>query len=258
MDDIEDLEEVQYDLDKPRIAVYKHTWRAHQRTVHWCNLKLAEKEGLQFYQNRSHAIVLFNTLSAICLERVVYMETGEDFYCKVHQSPRSPRVVLTPNSKYGRQDPPNPDARKSADHQSEQSVKYREACRSLLEDTRGKHLGESQRWRYRETCRGDVDYRIPGIPHTTVQKEDSNRKETVKRLFQQFENHPNWDSLIQDLNKTEEFIPFSEKSKELITSMLRALRDFFTISRLRSFFGKRALHTAPAASARSLQKGIDS
>ena len=32
------------------------------------------------------------------------------------------------------------------------------------------------------------------------------------------ENHPNRDSLVQDLNKTEEFNPLSEKSKELITS----------------------------------------
>ena len=72
---------------------------------------------------------------------------------------------------------------------------------------------------YRETCRGNVDYRIPSIPHSTVQKEDTNRKETVKRLIQQFENHPCHDSLIEDLNKTEEFNPFSEKSKELITSM---------------------------------------
>ena len=70
-----------------------------------------------------------------------------------------------------------------------------------------------------EICRGNVDYRIPGMPHSTVQKEDSNRKETMKRLIQQFENHPNRCSFTQDLNKTEEFNPLSEKSKELITSM---------------------------------------
>ena len=35
---------------------------------------------------------------------------------------------------------------------------------------------------------------------TTVQKEDTNRKETVKRPIQQFANHPNGDSLTQDLN----------------------------------------------------------
>ena len=77
----------------------------------------------------------------------------------------------------------------------------------------------SQRRRYRETCRGNVDYRIQGLPHSTVQKEHSKRKEIVNRLIQQFENHPSRESLIEDLNKTEEFNPFSERSKELTTSM---------------------------------------
>ena len=41
--DIQDPGEVQYDLDKPRIAVYKNTWRVHQNTVFWCNLKLSQR-----------------------------------------------------------------------------------------------------------------------------------------------------------------------------------------------------------------------
>ena len=71
-------EEVQYDLDKPRIAVCKNTWRVHQNTVYWCKVKLAQRKGLQFHQTRSHAIALFNTLSAICIE----MKTGEDYTAK--------------------------------------------------------------------------------------------------------------------------------------------------------------------------------
>ena len=31
IDNNQDLEEVQYDLDKPRIAVYKNTWKAHKK-----------------------------------------------------------------------------------------------------------------------------------------------------------------------------------------------------------------------------------
>ena len=108
----QDLEAVQYGLDKPRITVYKNTWRVHQNKVFWCNLKLAQRKGLEFYQTRSHAIVLFNTLPAICIEKVVHMKTGEDLHCKVHPSRRLPRVVLTPNSQYGRQDLSNPEARK--------------------------------------------------------------------------------------------------------------------------------------------------
>ena len=61
--------------------------------------------------------------------------------------------------------------------------------------------------------------RVPGILHSTVQQQDTNRKETVKRLIQQFENHPNKESFLQDLNKTEKMNKFSEESKKLITDM---------------------------------------
>ena len=89
----------------------------------WSSLKEKDCSSIK---TRSHAIAFFNTLFAICIEKVVFMKTGEELYCKVFQSPRLPRVVLTPNSQYGRQDPPNPEARKSTDHHSEQSVQYRE------------------------------------------------------------------------------------------------------------------------------------
>ena len=50
----------------------------HQHTVHWCNLKVAQKKGLQFYQTRSNAVVLYNTLPAIRIEKGVFMKSGED------------------------------------------------------------------------------------------------------------------------------------------------------------------------------------
>ena len=36
MDDNQDPEEVQHNLDNPRIAPHKHTWRSHHNTVYWC------------------------------------------------------------------------------------------------------------------------------------------------------------------------------------------------------------------------------
>ena len=48
MDDDQSMEEILCDLDKRRIAPYKNTWKPHQNTVYWCNLKLAQKRGLQF------------------------------------------------------------------------------------------------------------------------------------------------------------------------------------------------------------------
>ena len=44
MDIQPDQREVEYDLDKPRIAPYKHTGRIHHNTVLLCNLKLAQRE----------------------------------------------------------------------------------------------------------------------------------------------------------------------------------------------------------------------
>ena len=157
MDGNQDLEEVQCDLDKPGIAVYKKNWTVLQNTVYWCMLKLAQRKGLQFYQIRSHAIALFNTQLANCFEKVAYMKTGEDFSCKVRQSPRLPRVALTPHSQHGRQDPPNPDGSKTTDHRSEPRVCWTFVAH--LEDTRRKHPEESQRWRYRENCDGNVPSR---------------------------------------------------------------------------------------------------
>ena len=37
-------EEVQYDLDKHKTAVFKHTWKIHQISVFWCKLKLAQRK----------------------------------------------------------------------------------------------------------------------------------------------------------------------------------------------------------------------
>ena len=66
--------EVEYDPTNPRIAVYKQSLEIYQNTVYWCNLKVAHGKGLQFYQTRSKAIILCNTLPATCIEKVVYMK----------------------------------------------------------------------------------------------------------------------------------------------------------------------------------------
>ena len=88
--------------------------------------------------------------------------------------------------------------------------------------------------------------------------------EIVKRLIQQFEDHPNRDSLTEDLNKTEELNPFSEKSKDLITSMCNT--EYFELCKISfeiqcpdfRYIGKLASYTALAANARSRRKGFGS
>ena len=82
------------DLDAQRLAQYMHkAWKKHQNTVCWVDMNLALKKGLKFYQTRSNAIILHETLSAYCIPKVVRMETGEVMYEKVHASPRPPPKI---------------------------------------------------------------------------------------------------------------------------------------------------------------------
>ena len=57
--------------------------------VFWCNSKLAQEKGLQFYQTRSHAVVLHNTLPAACIEEAVCMKTQDEIYPKVRATCRT-------------------------------------------------------------------------------------------------------------------------------------------------------------------------
>ena len=87
-----------FDLDAPRLAQYMHkAWKKHQNTVYWLDIKFAQQKGLKFYQTRSNAIILSDTLPAYCIPKVVPSETGEVIYEKVFTSPR-PRPKIFPNT----------------------------------------------------------------------------------------------------------------------------------------------------------------
>ena len=82
------------DLEAPRLAQYMHkAWKTHQNTVCWVDINFALKKGLKFYQTRSNAIILHETLPAYCIPKVVRMETGEVIYEKVYASPRPPPKI---------------------------------------------------------------------------------------------------------------------------------------------------------------------
>ena len=47
------------DLEAPRLPRYMHT-------AYWVDIKLAQEKGLKYYQTRSNAVILYNTLPAYC------------------------------------------------------------------------------------------------------------------------------------------------------------------------------------------------
>ena len=82
---------VTIDLNEPRRAQHMHkAWKKHQNTVYWVDIHLALKKGLKFYQIRSNAIILHETLPAYCIPKAVRMKSGDVIYEKVYASPRPP------------------------------------------------------------------------------------------------------------------------------------------------------------------------
>ena len=62
----------------------------------------------------------------------------------------------------------------------------------------------------------DIDFRIPGFPHSVVKQADNYR---VRELVKKIENHPHRQSLQRDLQQNNAYNPFSEKSKKMMKDM---------------------------------------
>ena len=133
-------------MSQARIAPYTNTWKRFQNAVFWCNLKPAQQRGLQFYQTRSNAVILYDTLPAEFIEKATCMKTKDQLY-KREGAILRPRVVLKANSQSGSQD----------------------LLGSSWESQRG---AES----YVETRSNTADYSIPGISISTVKLQDARRQ----------------------------------------------------------------------------------
>ena len=108
-------------------SVQKNIGKYTKMQYYWCCLKVAQKKGLQFCQTRSNAIILYNTLPAICIEKSGIHEVGEKT-CTTkcislpdyRQEPYSSRICIMDVRLL-----PNLEARTSVDHQSKESGEIR-------------------------------------------------------------------------------------------------------------------------------------
>ena len=65
----------------------------------------------------------------------------------------------------------------------------------------------------REINEADMDFNIPGLPHSTVKQLQCG---SVRELIQKIENDPNRHALQKDLQQNQSLNPFSQESKEMI------------------------------------------
>ena len=84
---------IELDLTKPRLASYKQKWKVHRILVYWVDFQLAQRKGLKFDQTSSNTVILYDTLPAFSIPKVIMMESGEILYEKVYASPRPPPEI---------------------------------------------------------------------------------------------------------------------------------------------------------------------
>ena len=250
-----DLETV--DLEAPCLARYIHTaWKKHQNTVYWVDIKFAQKNGLKFYQTRSNAIILYNTLPVYCIPKAVRMETGEVIYEKVFASPRPPpkislnhdwmkevgsEVARQPEDNQPTQPNPNPIYRTGRPVVTEQTsrssaqeidtrfsldCKNTDLCVERLDENKEKDKDvDADRVRTDRPVGGhwssqleeiDIDFRVSGLPHALVKQSENFR---FRELVKKIESHPHRQDLQADLQQSNTCNPFSEKSKKMIRAM---------------------------------------
>ena len=80
-------------------------------------------------------------------------------------------------------------------------------------DLSGRHNEGCDGGTYKETCRGEIDFRIQGLPHSAVQEHDHIRKEAVQKWIHQFETH----ALQADLKQNRRTALRAEQGASILT-----------------------------------------
>ena len=236
------------DFNKPRRAQYLHSaWKKHQDAVFWVDINLAIQKGLTFDQTLSNAIILQETLPAYCNPKIVRLKTGEVLYEKSYMSPRPPpkislrhdwakelgsKVDRQPQEEVARQpregvarqprgevsrqakffQPTQPIPKPICDR-SGQPDEHNVALQDAPEVHREMTTLNTDNELTRERIEADMDFKIPGLPHSIVKQLQS---ASVRELVQKIENHPNRHALQRDLQQSQSFNPFSQESKQMI------------------------------------------
>ena len=186
MDDQDGLGEILFVTRKNRAI--KKCLETLSNTVFWCNLKFAQQSGLQFYQTRSNAVLLYDTLLAEFIEKAICMKTKDQLYQREIVILK-PRVVLKANPQWASQDLPIQEARSSWESQQDA-----ERCR--------------------ETRSNTADFRATGIPISTVNLQDARRQNKVTKLIEMFERHQHKEQFLNDMSQKQETSRLSEESQK--------------------------------------------
>ena len=221
-------------------------WRRHQDTVYWVDIQLAQQKGLKFYQTRSNAINLCDTLPAYRIPKITTTESGEIIYEKVCASLRPPPTISLKDSCMKELD--SEVAGGSEDSQQIQPKSKTQLSRTVspvnapslsqscvpvsveradkdkdaeeyvdADQTRTERLvSEQPTGLFTQLEELDIDFRVFGLPHAVVKQAENCR---VRELVKKIESHPHREALQADLQQNNVYNPFSDNSKAKIREM---------------------------------------
>ena len=203
-----------------------NAWKKHQDAENWVDIDLATRKGLTFYQTRSNAIILQGTFPAYRIPKVVRLKTGEVLFEKAYMSPRPPPKISLLHD-WARGEVPlgstvDQQSKGEVVRQSQEEVARRakffqptQPIPKPICDRSGQLDKRSDAVHHeikmlntdneliRERIEEDMDFNIPGLPHSTVKQLQS---ANVRELIQKIENHPNRHALQRDLQQSQSII----------------------------------------------------
>ena len=143
------------DLTKPRKELFRSKWKHSQDAVSWVNSARAEDKALQFWQTRSNAIVVYNSVLADCIYKVL-SQKGKRVSFERLSTPRSaPTFVLKSSWQKQQQQQQQQDTSESASARSwKQST--RSSVKEELKDNPGNPTKDSETPRsWKQNCKKD-------------------------------------------------------------------------------------------------------
>ena len=173
--------------------------------MYWIDIQLAQRKGLKFYQTRSNVIILYDTLPAFCISKVVVMESGEIVYEKVYASPQLPPKISFKDNWM-----------KELDSEVAGSIKDTERIQPKPKKQLSRTVRPVGGQESTQVEVHDIDFSVPGLSHAVVKEAEKFR---VQELVKKIESHPHREALQADLQHNNVCNPSSNNSKTMISEL---------------------------------------
>ena len=156
--------------------------------MYWVDIQLAQQKGFKFYQTRSNAIILYGTLPAYCIPKVVVMESREIKNGKVFVSPRPPPKISLKHDWMKKLDSEEAGCSKDSQRiQPKLKTQFSRTERLVSEQPTGL---------FTQLEEIDIDFRVSGLPPAVVKQAENFR---VRELVKKIESHPHREALSSRL-----------------------------------------------------------